>query len=359
LDANSAKANPAPQTDRIIRDALDALAAPASPATAVNFPTTGALTSDGRTVAFDRANAIASEGDTPLGRILARAMVAGTQRSAPAAATSTNVHGGINAVLPDGSTATPLTPGPLGGTAATGTAAHANALDAFVQAFASALARGDAAASAHQRSEDPQASLLAANPIPGPANTGSMPPQMAFALPSTNDVTAVVPPAPAATLPHSQPNVDANEIVDQVLRGVSLRTSDGSSEVRLRLVPENLGDVSVKLVVTGGSVDASITAHTAEAQTALAGGQAQLARTLADAGLKLQSFTVGLAGGGFGDTRDHANQQSWTNSSTRRFGGAHAIDPDDGADSSLIASPVFGPPIYSANPLLRGLDYLV
>jgi flagellar hook-length control protein FliK len=348
LDADSAKANPAPQPDSILRDALAALAAPASPTTGA---TAAASATDGRTVAFDPAQAIASDGDTPLGRILARAL-AGSQRSAPAAV-STDVPDGRRSILPEAVNPNVTLAG------LRQTQGRNGALDAFVQAFTSALARDDAKSSSRLTGSDSQ-SLLAASPLPTPALTDAVSaPPMPFSLPSVNDVTAAAPPAPAATLPQSQANADANAIVDQLLRGVSLRTSDGSSEVRLRLVPENLGDVSVKLVVTGGSVDASITAHTADAQNALAGGQAQLARTLADAGLKLQSFTVGLAGGGFADNRDQTNQQSWGRPSTRRFGGVEAIVADDPADPSLIAAPVFGPPIFSANPLMRGLNYLV
>ena len=183
---------------------------------------------------------------------------------------------------------------------------------------------------------------------------------MPFATPVAHDAGTIVPTPPTPPpLPQNAQGPDANAIVDQVLRGVSLRTSDGSSTVRLRLVPENLGDVSVKLVVTGGSVDASITAHSVDAQNALAGGQAQLARTLADAGLKLQSFSVGLAGGSFADAREQAHQQSWTRSSARRIGGVESVDVDGNDDASLVASPTFGPPIYAAHPNHWGFDYLV
>jgi flagellar hook-length control protein FliK len=154
-------------------------------------------------------------------------------------------------------------------------------------------------------------------------------------------------------------HVDANAVVDQVLRGVNLRTTDGSSEVRLRLVPESLGDVSVKLVVTGGSVDASITTHNADAQNVLAGAQNQLAKSLADAGLKLQSFTVSLAGG-FAGNRDQQSPPSWTNRpNTRRIGGVESVGTEDGEDTSLLAMPSFGPPIFTANSAYARFNYLV
>jgi hypothetical protein len=127
----------------------------------------------------------------------------------------------------------------------------------------------------------------------------------------------------------------------------------------MRLIPASLGDVTIKLVVSGGSVDASIVAHTADAQNALAGGQTQLAKTLADAGLKLQSFTVGLAGD-FTDNRDQSRpNDSGTRPGWRRIGGVESVDVNEPDDTSLLAVPSFGPPIYAANPLLRHLNYLV
>jgi len=347
LDAETAKANPAPTTDSIVRNALDALAVPASPVpdpalVASATPTTPALspvapaTGDGRIVAFDApVQLVASGGDTPLGRILTRAMLLDTQLSAPAAATP--VDAGAKAAAVHGAAVTPND--------------VANVLDAFVHAFTNAVARVDAA----PRSEAPPVVPLNAPVPPVPV----LPPQaMPYAIPIAHEPLPVapVPPAPAASQPL---HVDANAVIDQMLRGMAIRTTDGQSEVRLRLVPENLGDVSVKLVVSGGSVDASITAHTADAQSALAGGQNQLAKTLADAGLKLQSFTVGLAGDFAGNRDQSRPNDTWTRSAGRRIGGLESVDVDEPVDAALLAVPSFGPPIYTANPALLHLNYLV
>ncbi len=356
-DADEAKAKTAPQPDSILRDALAALAAPTSPALGTTTPSAApvapAAASDGRTVALsDPAQAIAAGGDTPLGRILTRAVVAGEQRSTGTAGTSA---------------AASATNAGANGTAAN--AAPDGTVDAFLQAFASALARADgtppnanaSGANAAATSYDLAATAPAARAdddrtaaSPSTTTTTTTTP---FAIPVANDAAPVAPPAPAATLPYAQP-VDANAVVDQMLRGVAIRTTDGQSEVRLRLVPENLGDVSVKLVVSGGSVDASLTAHTAEAQTALAGGAAQLAKTLADAGLKLQSFNVGLAGG-FADARDQSrSHDSGSRSNPRRIGGLRSTETDEPDDASLIAAPGIGPSIYSPHRMPWALEYL-
>ena len=338
LDADSAKAKPAPSTNDILREAFEALALPATapvPALAAVTAPGPATPSDARTVANPALPAIASGGDTPLGRILTRAALVDAQRSpstapaVPAAASTADI--------------------------APAAAPRPSALEAFVHAFAAALGRDDAQPPAHHDGAD-SSSVSAALPAQ-PASPGPSVLPVAFSI--APEVTAIVPHVPApAHVPSPQP-VDANAIVDQVLRGISLRTSDGSSTLRLQLVPENLGDVSVKLVVTGGRVDASITAHSVEAQSALAGGHVQLARALSEAGLKLQSFSVGLAGGAFADARDHANQRSWTRSSSRRIDGVDLADVDESSETSLLAVPTFGPPIYTARPNQWGLEYLV
>ena len=351
-DAATAKANPAPDLDSILRDAQSALAASTSPAAgpANSLHTATAAAGDGRTVAFEPLQAIASGGDTQLGRALTRAVLNDPSPSAPVVASSHAIAGPKPAEASLGAS-----------TSAQGTSADA-AVEAFVTAFANALTRADALpADRHPGDAAPNVIASPAAPVvtaTAGTNAAAAQPIVSFAAQAVHDAVPIAPPAPPQSLPQPQ-HVDANAVVDQVLRGMAIRTTDGQSEVRLRLVPEQLGDVSIKLVVSGGSVDASITAHTADAQSALAGAQTQLAKSLADAGLKLQSFNVGLAGS-FADTRDRSrpNDES-TRPSTRRIGAVEAAEADAPADPSLLAIPSFGPPIYAANPALGALNYLV
>jgi flagellar hook-length control protein FliK len=368
----------------MISDATLALAAAASSATTLTNASTAstasvaaATGSDGRVVALEPAQAIATGGDTPLGRILARAgqldpgntgpiaspIVPQSEQAATAAAilaasAPRTTQPSLRAQAPtDTTTTTTISPSASATTAASGTSGTtANALDAFVQAFNAAVRREDDPRST--ATPDPGIPSISIDPklYTGAVATpqGGAP----FAITSATDAGSIAPPTPASTLPQPQ-HVDANAVVDQVLRGVNIRTTDGSSEVRLRLVPESLGDVSVKLVVTGGSVDASITTHNADAQNVLAGAQNQLAKSLADAGLKLQSFTVSLAGG-FAGNRDQQSPSSWTNrSNPRRIGGVESLGTDDGEETSLLAVPSFGPPIFTANSAYAGFNYLV
>jgi hypothetical protein len=353
-DAETAKANPAPNPDSILKDALQALAGTPSPATgtatavttaaAAAVATATAAASDGRTVAISPLDAIAAGGDTPLGRMLTRATLSDPTRTTPVAAPIMGPSHGLGGTQTGGNPAQmPIA-----------VIGSADPVDAFLSAFTGALTRGDEAGM--QRHAADLADIAPVDPTQ--TATASAQPIASFALPTAHDAVAIAPPTPPA-LPQAQ-HVDANAVVDQMLRGLSIRTTDGQSEVRLRLVPEQLGDVSIKLTVSGGSVDASITAHTVDAQNALAGAQPQLAKSLADAGLKLQSFSVGLAGGDFADPRDQSRSDDRsTKPALRRIGAVDAVDADTAPESSLLAVPSFGPPIYAANPALGALNYLV
>ena len=327
---------------------------------------------DQRTVAVDPVTLVATGGDTTVGRILARATLAASattttqtatirndavEATAPAVTNLADVAEVPNAEVSNAAATDATANTATASAASTPASAAAKTVDAFTQAFSAALARADAMPA----SKDTGASVVAADPSAS-SSIASLEAAGGIVTGAGHDATAVAPPTQAATLPQA-PTVDANAVVEQVLQGVSLRTADGSSTVRLRLVPDTLGDVSVKLVVSGGSVDATITASTPAAQSALQGGQAQLARTLADSGLKLQSFTVGL-GTGSGSTSGNGSgsdaQSRSRNGSTRRVGAVGANDDGeaDTDESSLLAAPQIGPPIYTASTALGALNYL-
>jgi flagellar hook-length control protein FliK len=157
----------------------------------------------------------------------------------------------------------------------------------------------------------------------------------------------------------AQTPVDTSAIVEQVLRGAFLQTNGTSSSIRLSLVPEHLGDVSVKLNVdASGNVSAHVTAQTVEAGNALTQGQSQLTRSLAEAGLKLTSFSVDVSNSGLGGNANGQQQPS-----QQPFTGRHipntGLDADapSGDESALLAVPTFGPPIV-ANRTLGAYNYL-
>jgi flagellar hook-length control protein FliK len=163
-----------------------------------------------------------------------------------------------------------------------------------------------------------------------------------FGLPSIVNTTVgntAANTAQSQTLATAQPPVDPNAVVDQVLQGIQMRTlPDGSQTVQMRLVPESLGSVTVNLQVNNGSVNATLLAQNTDVRDALLANQQALARSLADAGLKLSGFTVNLANQNQYQQQQQANQSRF--GTTRRFLGITSSSADE---QTVAAVPSYGP----------------
>ena len=140
--------------------------------------------------------------------------------------------------------------------------------------------------------------------------------------------------------------VDAHAVVEQLVKSMTMRTdAQGTSQIRLHLSPEHLGDLTMKITVQGGTISASVVAQNADVKHALMNNQDQLARSLADAGLSLAGFSVDVSGG---DARSRQDRDR-TAGFGRRFvvhelGGA-AETEEPGTVSNL------GPSILSSTSL--------
>jgi flagellar hook-length control protein FliK len=364
---------------------------------------------DGKTVA-STAPAIGTNGDTLLGRILARATpppaspvtpspsdasTSSSSTAAPAPATGPNVTAsavdraiaaatallGQSLTAAAAPSATPAT-ATIGAVATAAAAIPVDALSALAsKSVAPASPTTDAAVTTAAASTNGSLSTsvtafvksfteaLAATGAGAPAATDKPVTDddgTATVLPTTVASTqaptigAFAPVAPALhvdalsanpatpSVPQQSAPPDPNTVIDQVLRGAFLVTTGDSSTVRLRLVPESLGDVTVKLNISGTSVDAQVVAQTPAAHDALVAGQAQLTRSLSDAGLKLTSFNVSLGGGGFTSFQQQQQQsaQHQTPSGQRLLLGD--VDTSETDDPSLAAVPSFAPPTSAA-----------
>ncbi len=292
-------------------------------------------------------------GTTMLGRILTRAANMATNLGAnPLASFSTRQAGPSGPSSPQPSRFGP----PL---AAEGPASAPNpTVAAFLQTFERAFADGDG-------ERQPGADLdpaQAATPPPAASGAGAngSPPLFAASLgpivstqPSASSSPSDAPNAPQPAAPATDPNA----VVAQLVRGLTMRDLGSSSEVRLRLVPQTLGDLNVKLTVDStGSVTASVLAHTPEARDALLANQNQLTRSLSDAGLKLTAFDVDLSNGGM-DMSGRGQSQS-QNQPRYAFGVRSIAASDPTGIDPLSAIPSFAPPV-SALASAGALDYLV
>lgn len=305
---------------------------PAAPAhgadTAISSLTTSAPTSaNGQTAAPDL-----------LARMIVRASSVDAQLNAPAiaaAASEATSQATAAATRGDGTLSTPsMLAARFAAALATtvGVPASGSSSDAQTSTWnGSGFGTGrDASSSAPARSTTDQPSLV----------LGAFP---AVAM-QTQAQQAVVPATPA--LP------DPTAIVEQVVKGMAMRSlSNGTSEIRLRLFPENLGEVSMKLTIAGSSVNASIVAQNSSVQSALVNGHQQLARSLNEAGLTLSGFSVDVSGGdaGNGGNKDRASG----------FGRHYVIHELPGSPEAIAANGPSSSPSIVNGSTLELFNYLV
>ena len=206
--------------------------------------------------------------------------------------------------------AAPLVARPMDGGGTTLPSAMANRMTALLtQAVGAAAASanggtgGNASTNGNAPGHDAFANLANAfaaapnSPAHAPAAADAAIPT--FAVPATPG-TAASPNATSTQQAAASANpmlADPSALVEQVVKGMAMRTqANGTSEVRLRLSPESLGSINMKLSVDGTNVSATAVAQNSEVRNALLSHQHQLARSLAESGLKLTSFTVDLSG---------------------------------------------------------------
>lgn len=331
LDADPAKEPPAPQKKTAHTEALpDAAAAfarsliakatllpgaqaptggPAGSGAATTTPTEGSAQAPSAPTSapvpqaldafpFAPSNVIAppaqpaanATGNDLLARMVSRAAAAGAQRAA--------------APVSEAKTAsTPATP-----------------LSAAFEKLASAIAASSGAQTQSQTDTQGDSSSQPHDTLQTTNGLGGAQPAMPSTV-STGAISDSKPIAPYTT-------VDVNAVIEQVVKGIVINNTGSGSQIRLRLQPEHLGEVAVKLTVEGNNISANVVAQNAGVRDALLGAQPALSRSLADAGLNLGAFSVNVSGGQAGSANDR--QQARQPSSGFKIGGWNAgLSPDD------------------------------
>jgi flagellar hook-length control protein FliK len=172
-----------------------------------------------------------------------------------------------------------------------------------------------------------------AQPAPQAAisNPQSTPPQAAAAQPA--------PPAPAPATPSTPPapalpGARLEQAVETVHQVIRISQSNGITQARVQLHPEELGSIDIHLRSTPDGVVARVIAHAAQAAGVLRDGGDELRRQLAAQGINLSHFDVGTAGGdqreaafGNGGSQQRGNRSASTDDAGN--GAAPADDPDE------------------------------
>jgi len=87
----------------------------------------------------------------------------------------------------------------------------------------------------------------------------------------------------------------AEVVLPQVVRGLVAMVRDGASEIRVQLQPADLGEIELRVRALEGVVRGEITVQNQEVRQLLESQLNRLRTALADQGLDLQDFDVGLA----------------------------------------------------------------
>ncbi|MCB9781616.1 MAG: flagellar hook-length control protein FliK [Candidatus Omnitrophica bacterium] len=123
--------------------------------------------------------------------------------------------------------------------------------------------------------------------------------------PTQTNPTPSLPPAP----------VEENEILNQISRNIQSRSVTQGSEMRIRLVPESLGEIHVKVMVRDGQVIAEIRASSDATREILTKNATHLQSLLAESGVGMEKVVVRTGNfgsdlqGQFTQQRDAGQQQ--------------------------------------------------
>ena len=139
-------------------------------------------------------------------------------------------------------------------------------------------------------------------------------------------------------------SVDVSSVIEQLIKSMSMRTNaQGSSTIQLHLQPANLGDVTMKITVTGTQISANVVAQNADVRNALVSNHQQLTKSLADAGLTLTGFSVDVSGG---DSKQQ--NQGQTSGFGRRYV-VHELGGTTASEESAVSN--LGPPLLGGSGL--------
>lgn len=145
-------------------------------------------------------------------------------------------------------------------------------------------------------------------------------------IPSTTDA-AEGPTTPQGSGSRAAIQVNAEpRILDQVIHAAQLRKSSTGTEIRVRLVPENLGEVYLKMNLTPEGLVAELSASRMATQEVLTKHAQQIQGMLVETGLRVDQVIVKTSGmdsspdfKGSGSSRDPLPQeQDWNHGSSSR-----------------------------------------
>ncbi len=138
-----------------------------------------------------------------------------------------------------------------------------------------------------------------------------------------------------------------NNIVNQIIESANITIDDNTSEMLLRLKPESLGDISMKIVIERGIVIAKFDVENYIVKEAIESNLDDLRSALDDKGLQVQEFSVSVNH----NSNGNQNQYYFKKKNPRRIISNENIDV-------VIKEDYYNPISKSLNNINSTIDYL-
>ena len=101
-------------------------------------------------------------------------------------------------------------------------------------------------------------------------------------------------PKAAEVAPLEIPEVEITEIIQQIVHRVEIDMKEGKSEMRIQLMPENLGDVLVRISMDKGNLSAKVVTENAQIKELIDQNLDQLRINLGEKGINVSSLEVSV-----------------------------------------------------------------
>ncbi len=132
----------------------------------------------------------------------------------------------------------------------------------------------------------------------------------------------------------------AETVLPQIVQRAQMILRDGSSEMRMQLVPEHFGKLEMKIVVHDGMVTARFMVENAQIKSMIEGNLSQLKQSLESMGFHIDSFAVGVGAGqqeAFGSPWSGSGRSSSAEGGLRNGRLRRGVDYDDAAPVASVA----------------------
>lgn len=124
-------------------------------------------------------------------------------------------------------------------------------------------------------------------------------------------------------------------VFDQIVQSARILVTEGKSEAVIRLRPQELGQVEMKVTVEENKVTVKFTAENPAVRAAITENIAELKKTLTELGLDVENVLVSLAGQFQNGDQQEAEQQAPQSARRRARGGVESTE-EDGEEFSEV-----------------------